>query len=106
MNRSIFKNLIFLFLFSIAFYAHSQTFEDEVTNKSCECITSKISTEGQISKEEIQNCVSKSGDEVLKSKEPKEVKKIIKNMQQFVERLRIIYRNVANKCLPKQENSK
>ena len=106
MNVSIFKKCIFLFLLSMAFNAHSQTFEDEVTNKSCDCITAKISSEGQISKEEIQNCVSKSGDEVLKSKDPKEVKKITKNLQQFVERLRIIYKNVSNKCLPKEENSK
>ncbi|PZU86264.1 MAG: hypothetical protein DI529_08840 [Chryseobacterium sp.] len=98
------KNLMFFFLLLTLSFTSAQAIEEEVTNKSCECISAKISDQGQISKAEIQKCISKSGDEVLKSKDPQEVKRITGNIQQFVERLKVIYKNVSEKCLPKQDN--
>ena len=92
-----------LFLLLMTFiFTNAQTIEEEVAKKSCECIQMKVSTYGQISKAETQKCVSKSGDEILKSKDPQEVKRLTKNMEEVVERLKIIYKMVE-KCLPKTD---
>jgi len=104
MNLIIQKRGIFLLLLLTILFTSAQTIEEEVARKSCECIQMKVSTYGQISKAETQKCVSKSGDEVLKSKDPQEVKRLTKNMDEVVERLKIIYRMVE-KCLPKTDSN-
>lgn len=78
----------------------AQTIEEEVAKKSCECIQTKLSPEGTISSPEIKKCITKSGDEVLKSKDPQEVKRLTKNMEEAVERLKAVYK-LVEKCLPK-----
>ncbi|OAH69106.1 hypothetical protein AXA65_16910 [Chryseobacterium sp. FP211-J200] len=83
-------------------FTNAQTIEEEVAKKSCECIQMKVSTNGQISKAETQKCVTKSGDEVLKSKDLQEVKRLTKNMEEVVKRLKIIYKMVE-KCLPNSQ---
>ncbi|SEP61040.1 hypothetical protein SAMN04488097_0069 [Epilithonimonas lactis] len=98
------KYCAFFFLLMTSTLVNAQTIEEEVAKKSCECIQMKVSTYGQISKSETQKCVSKSGDEVLKSKDPQEVKRLTKNMEEVVERLKIIYKMVE-KCLPKTDSN-
>jgi len=78
--------------------SEAQTIEEEIAKKSCECIQSKISPEGTISQAETKRCISKSGDEVLKTKASQEVKRLTKNMEETVERLKVIYRLVED-CL-------
>ncbi|MCG2794035.1 MAG: hypothetical protein L6262_10870 [Weeksellaceae bacterium] len=56
--------VVLFFMLSITF-ALVQTLEDEVAQKSCECIQSKVSQAGAISKAEIQKCISESGDAVF-----------------------------------------
>ena len=104
MNLIIQKRGILLLLLLTILFTSAQTIEEEVARKSCECIQMKVSTYGQISKAETQKCVSKSGDEVLKSKDPQEVKRLTKNMEEVVERLKIIYKMVE-KCLPKTDSN-
>jgi hypothetical protein len=82
---------------------NAQTIEEEIAKKSCECIQSKLSPGGQTSSTEIKKCVTKSGDEVLRSKDPQEVKRLTKNMEEVVERLKTIYKLVEN-CLPKTDS--
>jgi hypothetical protein len=81
-------------------FTNAQTIEEEVAKKSCECIQSNRSPERQITSPEIKKCVSKSGDEVLGSKDPQEVKRLTKNMEEVVERLKKIYQ-LVEKCLPR-----
>lgn len=96
--------MLFLFLLTTFSLSKAQTIEEEVAKKSCECIQTKLSPEGTISQTETKRCISKSGDEVLKTKDPQEVKRLTKNMEETVERLKIVYQLVG-KCLPKT-NSK
>lgn len=103
MNLLIQKYYI-LFLIAMSFsYTNAQTIEQEIAKKSCECIQTKLSPDGKISNQDRQKCISKSGDEVLKSKDPQEVKRLTKNMDEVVERLKTIYR-LVEKCLPKDNN--
>lgn len=81
-------------------FTSAQTIEEEIAKKSCECIQAKVLTNGQISNSERQKCISKSGDEVLKSKDQQEVKRLTKNMEEVVERLKTIYAMVE-KCISK-----
>ena len=104
MNPHHQKYTILLFLIITFSLPKAQTIEEEVAKKSCECIQMKVSTYGQISKAETQKCVSRSGDEVLKSKDPQEVKRLTKNMEEVVERLKIIYKMVE-RCLPKTDSN-
>ena len=92
--------LFFLLTFSLN---SAQTIEQEIAKKSCECIQTKLSPDGKISNQDRQKCISKSGDEVLKSKDPQEVKRLTKNMDEVVERLKTIYK-LVEKCLPKDNN--
>ena len=92
------KVILFLGTFCMLSLFHGQTIEQEVAKKSCECIQTKLSPDGKISNQERQKCISKSGDEVLKSKDPQEVKRLTKNMEEVVERLKIIYK-LVEKCL-------
>ncbi len=102
MNPSL-KKYYALFLLLLTFSLTSaQTIEEEVAKKSCECIQSKISPNGKISNQDRQKCISKSGDEVLKSKDPQEVRRLTKNMEEVVERLKTIYK-LVEKCLPKTD---
>lgn len=98
------KYYIFFFLLMTFIFTNVQTIEEEVAKKSCECVQMKISSVGQISKAETQKCVTKSGDEVLKSKDPQEVKRLTKNMEEVVERLKTIYK-LVEKCLPKTDSN-
>lgn len=91
----------FLFLMMISLIP-AQTIEEEVAQKSCVCIQLKLNESQQISQKEIKNCISKSGDEVLKTKDPRKVNRIKKNMQESVERLKIVYQ-LVEKCLPKSD---
>ncbi len=102
MNPSFIKYGLFLFSLMTISLTNAQTIEEEVAKKSCECVQMKVSTNGQISKAETQKCVTKSGDEVLKSKDPQEVKRLTKNMEEVVKRLKIIYKMVE-KCLPNSQ---
>jgi len=102
MNPSFIKYGLFLFSLMTISLTNAQTIEEEVAKKSCECVQMKVSTNGQISKAETQKCVTKSGDEVLRSKDPQEVKRLTKNMEEVVERLKIIYKMVE-KCLPNSQ---
>lgn len=80
-----------LFLLLMTFiFTNAQTIEEEVAKKSCECIQPKVSLDGHVSNSDRQKCISKSGDEVLKSKDPQEVKRLTKNKEEVVERLKII----------------
>lgn len=101
MNLSLKKYYIPFFLLMTFSFASAQTIEEEVAKKSCECIQTRLSPEGQIASSEIKKCVSKSGDEVLRSKDPQEVKKITRNMMEATERLKTVYQ-LVQKCLPKQ----
>ncbi|MFC4165249.1 hypothetical protein ACFOWU_16395 [Epilithonimonas zeae] len=103
MTSSSQKYMLFLFLLMTFSLSKAQTIEEEVAKKSCECIHSKLSPEGTISQTETKRCISKSGDEVLKSKDPQEVKKLTKNMEETVERLKIVYQLVG-KCIPKTDS--
>ncbi len=103
MNLLHLKKSIFVFSLLIFSLASSQTIEQEIAKKSCECIQTKLSPEGTISPAETKRCISKSGDEVLKSKDPQEVKRLTKNMEEVVERLKKIYL-LVEQCLPKQDN--
>jgi len=100
MNPSSLKYRLFLFLLMTISLSKAQTIEEEVAKKSCECIQTKLSPEGTVSQAETKRCISKSGDEVLKSKDPQEVKRLTKNMEETVERLKTIYQLVG-KCIPK-----
>ncbi len=102
MSSLLQKRGLLLLLLLIFSFTKAQTIEEEIAKKSCECIQMKISSVGQISKAETQKCVTKSGDEVLKSKDPQEVKRLTKNMEEVVERLKTIYK-LIEKCLPKTE---
>lgn len=102
MNLHLSKNCTLFFLLMTFIFTNAQTIEEEVAKKSCECVQMKVSTNGQISKAETQKCVTKSGDEVLRSKDPQEVKRLTKNMEEVVERLKIIYKMVE-KCLPNSQ---
>lgn len=103
MNPSSLKYGLLLILLMTISLTSAQTIEEEIAKKSCECIKMKISSVGQISKAETQKCVTKSGDEVLKSKDPQEAKRLTKNMEEVVERLKIIYK-LVEKCLPNPDN--
>lgn len=95
------KKYILMFFLLLTFsFTKSQTIEQEVAKKSCDCIQSKLSPAGTISSPDIKKCVTKSGDEVLKSKDPQEVKRLTKNMEETVERLKTVYK-LVEKCLPK-----
>ena len=98
MKKKYFVFVLFVFVFS---FMNAQSFEIEASQKSCECVQSKLSTEKQITKAEINKCISQNIDEILKSKDPKEVKKIMKNMRAFAERLASIYKYLGENCLPK-----
>lgn len=102
MNPSFIKYGLFLFSLMTISLTNAQTIEEEVAKKSCECIQMKVSTYEQISKAETQKCVTKSGDEVLRSKDLQEVKRLTKNMEEVVKRLKIIYKMVE-KCLPNSQ---
>lgn len=103
MNLSIQKYYI-LFLIAMSFsFANAQTIEEEIAKKSCECIQPKVSLDGHVSNSDRQKCISKSGDEVLKSKDPQEVKRLTKNIEEVVERLKIIYK-LVEKCLPNPDD--
>lgn len=84
-------------------FISAQTIEEEIAKKSCECIQTKLSPDGKISNSERQKCISKSGDEILKSKDPQEVKRLTKNMEEVVERLKTIYK-LVEKCLPTNDS--
>ncbi|WP_379966225.1 hypothetical protein [Epilithonimonas sp. UC225_85] len=104
MNSSLQKYhffILFLLTFSLT---SAQIIEEEIAKKSCECIQTKVSPEGRISNSEKQKCISKSGDEVLKSKDPQEVKRLTKNMEEVVERLKTIYK-LVEKCLPQTDSN-
>lgn len=92
---------IFFLLMTIT-SINAQTIEEEIAKKSCECIQTKLSPDGKISNSDRQKCISKSGDEVLKSKDPQEIKRLTKNMDEVVERLKTIYK-LVEKCLPKTD---
>ena len=96
------KGLFFSFTFFTFSIFSAQSIEQQIATKSCECIQTKLSPEGKISNADRQNCISKSGDEVLKSKDPQEVKRLTKNMDEVVERLKTIYK-LVEKCLPKND---
>ena len=98
------KKIFFLFLIGFSHLYFSQTIEEETTENSCKCIELKLQETGVISKNEINKCIRKSLDEVLKSKPEKEAKKYMKNMKAFVEKMRKIYQSVYDKCAPKQQN--
>lgn len=100
MNSLFQKHLLFFLLLITISLSNAQTIEQEIARKSCECIQSKLSPEGTISSPDIKKCVTKSGDEVLKSKDPQEVKRLTKNMEEAVERLKAVYK-LVEKCLPK-----
>ena len=55
--------------------------------------------------EEVKECIGKSLDEVLKSKPEKEAKKYMKNMNAFVEKVKIINKSVSEKCLPNAKSN-
>ncbi|MPS73887.1 MAG: hypothetical protein E2590_12200 [Chryseobacterium sp.] len=103
MSSSYQKYCLFFFLLMTFSFTSAQTIEEEIAKKSCECIQSRLSPEGTISSPEIKKCVSKSSDEVLRSKDPQEVKRITKNMEEVVERLKTVYQ-LVQKCLPKQDD--
>ena len=91
---------LFFSIFICSFIS-AQTLEDEVSKKSCECINLKLAETGSITRNEINKCISTSGDAILKTKDQSEVRKITQNMEQFVERLKIVYQKVSKNCLPK-----
>jgi len=99
---NLFSQKLSLLLFSLIIISatQAQTIEQEIAKKSCECIQTKLSPEGTISSPDIKKCITKSGDEVLKSKDPQEVKRLTKNMEEAVERLKAVYK-LVEKCLPK-----
>lgn len=103
MNLSLPKFYVFFLLLMVFSFTSAQTIEEEIAKKSCECIQTKLSPDGKISNSDRQKCISKSGDEILKSKDPQEVKRLTKNMEEVVERLKKIYQ-LVEKCLPKQDN--
>ena len=102
MKKKYFVFILFVFVFS---FIKAQSFEEEASKKSCECVQSKLSTEKQITKEEINKCISQNFDEILKSKDQKEVKKIMKNMRAFSERVKSIYKYLGENCLPQDSVS-
>ena len=102
MKRLSKKLGLFLFLLMTISFIKAQTLEQEIAKKSCECIQSIQSPDGTISSPDIKKCITKSGDEALKSKDPQEVKRLTKNMDEVVERLKTIYK-LVEKCLPKTE---
>jgi len=104
MNSLLQKNGFLLFFLLIFSLTNAQSIEQEIAKKSCECIQTKLSPDGKISNPDRQKCISKSGDEVLKSKDPQEVKRLTKNMDEVVERLKTIY-NLVEKCLPKTNSN-
>jgi len=97
------KLSLFLCLLITISVIRAQTLEQEIAKKSCECIQTKLSPEGTISSPDTKKCVTKSGDEVLKSKDPQEVKRLTKNMEEAVERLKVVYK-LVEKCLPKTDS--
>ena len=103
MKSSLQKYYIFFILLLAFSLTSAQTIEQQIAKKSCECIQTKLSPDGKISNPDRQRCISKSSDEVLKSKDPQEVKRLTKNMDEVVERLKTIYRLVEN-CLPKSDS--
>lgn len=84
-------------------FTNAQTIEEEIAKKSCGCVQSKVSLDGHVSNSDTQQCIKKSSDEVLKSKDPQEAKRLTKNMEEVVERLKIIYK-LVEKCLPNPDN--
>lgn len=103
MKLRIFKYGMFLYALLTFSITSAQTIEQEIAKKSCECIQTKLSPDGKISNSDRQKCISKSGDEVLKSKDPQEVKRLTKNMEEVVERLKVIYK-LVEKCLPQTDS--
>ena len=103
MKLRIFKYVMFLYALLTFSITSAQTIEQEIASKSCECIQTKLSAEGQISNSQRQKCISGSADEVLKSKDPQEVKRLTKNMEEVAERLKIIYK-LVEKCLQKTDS--
>ena len=97
------KALFFLCTILTFSMSSAQTIEEEIAKKSCECIQSKVSLDGHVSKSDTQQCIKKSVDEVLKSKDLQEVKRLTKNMEEVVERLKTIYK-LVEKCLPNSDN--
>lgn len=93
------KKIIVLFLLIFSNFYFSQTIEDEVSKKACQCIQQKVEEDKTISKNKIDNCISKSLDIVLKTKPEKEAKKYMKNMSAFIEKMRTIYKKVSDSCL-------
>lgn len=93
------KKIIVLFLLTFSNFYFSQTIEDEVSEKACLCIQQKVEEDKTISKNEINSCISKSLDFVLKTKPEKEAKKYMKNMNAFIEKMRIIIKKVSDSCL-------
>ena len=102
MNPSSLKYGLFLILSMTISLTKAQTIEQEIAKKSCECIQTKLSPEGTISSADTKKCVTKSGDEILRSKDPQEVKRLTKNMEEAVERLKVVYK-LVEKCLPKTQ---
>jgi len=102
MNLVLKKYYTFFLLMTFSF-TEAQTIEQEIAKKSCECIQAKISPEGTISSADIKKCITKSGDEVLKSKDPQEVRRLTKNMEEAVERLKAVYK-LVEKCLPQTDS--
>ena len=93
------KKTIILFLLLFSNFYFSQTIEDEVSEKACQCVQQKLEKDKTILKNEISNCISQSLDDVLKTKSEKEAKKYMKNMNAFIEKMRIIYKKVSDRCL-------
>jgi len=104
MDLSLPKFYVFFLLLMVFSFTSAQSIEQEIAKKSCECIQTKLSPEGKVSNSDRQKCISKSGDEVLKSKDPQEVKRLTKNMEEVVERLKTIYK-LVEKCLPNNDSN-
>ena len=102
MNLALQKYFVLFFLIFAFSGINAQTIEEEVSKKSCECIRQKLSENQQISQNEIKKCISKSGEEMLKSKDQREVKKIMGNMERLAESLKIVYKNISENCLPRE----
>ena len=60
------KKTIILFLLLFSNFYFSQTIEDEVSEKACQCVQQKLEKDKTILKNEISNCISQSLDDVLK----------------------------------------
>jgi len=103
MKLRIFKYGMFLYALLTFSITSAQTIEQEIAKKSCECIQTKLSAEGQISNAQRQKCISGSADEVLKSKDPQEVKglrKIWKKSRKDLKSFTNSLRNAFKKLIP------